>query len=61
MLANPEFSWKNQPLIQVWRKLSEDGEASVKLESYDLTDNIKLFEEALRNNEVPFLFNRLAI
>jgi phospholipase A1 len=52
MLANPEFKWKKQPEIQVWRKHSMDGEASVDLESYGPIESITLFEEALRRNEV---------
>lgn len=51
MLPSPEFKWKKQPLIKVWRKNSEDKEA-VKLDVYDPTMSIALFEEALRNNEV---------
>ncbi|CAK9133964.1 unnamed protein product [Ilex paraguariensis] len=51
MLPNPEFKWKKQPQIHVWRKQSNDGEVSVKLESYDPNESVTLFEEALRNNE----------
>ncbi|XP_042514498.1 phospholipase A(1) LCAT3 [Macadamia integrifolia] len=55
MLANPNFKWKQQPLIQVWRKQSEDEEdSSVKLESYGPRECISLFEEALRNNELNY-------
>ncbi|XP_015875755.2 phospholipase A(1) LCAT3 [Ziziphus jujuba] len=54
MLANPEFNWKKQPEIQVWRKLSEDGETYVELESYGPTESITLFEEALRHNELDY-------
>lgn len=52
MLANPDFNWKKQPEIQVWRKQSKDGETSVQLESYGSMECVKLFEEALRQNEV---------
>lgn len=54
MLGNPEFKWKKQPEIQVWRKHSNDGygEVSVNLESYGPNESITLFEEALRHNEV---------
>ncbi|CAK9155466.1 unnamed protein product [Ilex paraguariensis] len=51
MLPNPEFKWKKQPQIHVWRKQSNDGEVSVKLESYGPNESVTLFEEALRNNE----------
>ncbi|XP_057471467.1 phospholipase A(1) LCAT3-like isoform X2 [Actinidia eriantha] len=54
MLPNPEFKWKNQPEIQVWRKQSQDGETFVKLESYGLNENLTLFEEALRHNELSY-------
>ncbi|KAM4082789.1 hypothetical protein ACB094_08G007200 [Castanea mollissima] len=54
MLGNPEFKWKKQPEIQVWRKHSNDGdgEASIDLESYGPIESITLFEEALRHNEL---------
>lgn len=52
MLANPEFKWKKQPEIQVWRKHSKDGETSIELDSYGPVESITLFREALRHNEV---------
>ena len=52
MLANPDFKWKKQPQIEVWRKQSDDGETTVSLESYGPLESITLFEEALKNNEV---------
>lgn len=54
MMANPTFKWKTQPQIQVWRKQSNDGKTSVRLESFGPDESIIFFEEALRNNEVPF-------
>ncbi|KAG6647503.1 hypothetical protein CIPAW_07G083300 [Carya illinoinensis] len=54
MLANPEFNWKKQPEIQVWRKHSTDEETSVDLESYGPIESITLFEEALRDNELNY-------
>lgn len=51
MLPNPTFKWKQQPVLHVWRKNSDNGE--VLLTEYDATDCSSLFEEALRNNEVP--------
>lgn len=51
MLPNPEFKWKKQPEILVWRGQSTDGEAA-ELESFDTKESVFLFEEALRNNEV---------
>ncbi|XP_074556636.1 phospholipase A(1) LCAT3-like [Curcuma longa] len=51
LLPNPDFKLKNQPMIQVWRKLTEDN-GVVKLEEYDSSTCISLFEEALKNNEV---------
>ncbi|KAK0593067.1 hypothetical protein LWI29_030249 [Acer saccharum] len=61
MLANPEFKWKKQPQIDVWRKQSENGEASIKLESYSSVESINLFEEALRQNELTFEGNTIAL
>lgn len=54
MLPNPEFNWKKQPEIQVWRKESESGEASIKLESYGPAESVILFEGALKNNELTY-------
>ncbi|KAK9292629.1 hypothetical protein L1049_020604 [Liquidambar formosana] len=53
MLPNPDFKWKNQPQIQVWRKQSKE-EDSVELESRGPIESITLFEEALRNNELNY-------
>lgn len=55
MLANPDYKWKKQPEIQVWRKRTKNGEIDVSLESYGPPQNITLFEEALRHNEVLFM------
>ncbi|KAK6289526.1 hypothetical protein POUND7_001067 [Theobroma cacao] len=61
MLPNPDFSWKMQPQINVWREHSEDGETSVKLESYSPTESIVLFNEALRHNELNYGGNTIAL
>ncbi|URE13754.1 PGAP1-like protein [Musa troglodytarum] len=53
MLPNSGFKWKKKPLIQVWRKLSEEKE-NVKLEEYDPATCISFFEEALKNNELKY-------
>lgn len=53
MMANPDFKWKKQPEIRVWRKKSEnDDDTSVELESFGLIESIDLFNDALKNNEV---------
>ncbi|KAI9077919.1 hypothetical protein K1719_040048 [Acacia pycnantha] len=54
MLANPEYKWKKQPEIHVWRKHTKDGEINVNLESYGPNQSISLFEEALRHNELNY-------
>ncbi|KAH7684998.1 Lecithin:cholesterol/phospholipid:diacylglycerol acyltransferase protein [Dioscorea alata] len=55
MLPNPEFKWKIQPVIKVWRKQSDKkDDSSVKLDVYDSSHCIALFEEALRNNEMKY-------
>lgn len=51
MLPNPEFKWKEKPIIQVWRK-NPEKDGIVELVQYEATDCVSLFEEALRNNEV---------
>ncbi|KAJ8478096.1 hypothetical protein OPV22_021823 [Ensete ventricosum] len=53
MLPNSGFEWKKKPLVQVWRKLSEEKE-NVKLEEYDPATCISFFEEALKNNELEY-------
>lgn len=55
MLPNPSFKWKQDPVVQVWRKKKSGDEEVVKLDVYDTTHCIELFEEALRNNEVSFV------
>lgn len=56
MLPNPGFKWNEQPLIQVWRKQPEKEEDSqVELESYGPIECPRLFEEALKDNEVHWL------
>ncbi|KAJ6726831.1 LECITHIN-CHOLESTEROL ACYLTRANSFERASE-RELATED [Salix purpurea] len=61
MLPNPDFNWKTQPQIQVWRKQSDDGETPAKLESYGPIECTTLFEEALRNNELNYNGNTIAL
>lgn len=53
MMANPDFKWKKQPEIRVWRKKSDnDDDTSVELESFGLIESVDLFNDALKNNEV---------
>ncbi|KAK6137726.1 hypothetical protein DH2020_028531 [Rehmannia glutinosa] len=54
MLPNPDFNWKKQPEVQVWRKHSKDEETSVELDSYATNECVSLFEEALKNNELNY-------
>ncbi|KAL6577959.1 Phospholipase A(1) lcat3 [Orobanche minor] len=54
MLPNPDFNWKKQPQIQVWRKHTKDDETSVELESFNTSECVALFEEALKNNELHY-------
>ncbi|CAH1430085.1 unnamed protein product [Lactuca virosa] len=54
MLPNPEFQWKKQPEIFVWRNRSENGQDSAKLETYDTSGCVGLFEEALKGNEIEY-------
>ncbi|KAL0927402.1 hypothetical protein M5K25_001567 [Dendrobium thyrsiflorum] len=53
MLPNPGFKWKEQPVIQVWRKYTE-GDESVKLEVYKSVECFDLFRGALRDNELTY-------
>lgn len=64
MLPNTNFKWEKQPEILVWRKKSKDGNTVVKLERYDASTSVTLFQEALKSNElnlhgktVPLPFN----
>ncbi|KAJ3681145.1 hypothetical protein LUZ60_015634 [Juncus effusus] len=52
MLPNPNFKWKQKPVINVWQKNSESNE--VELLNYDATNCVSLFEQALRNNELEY-------
>ncbi|KAL8544668.1 hypothetical protein ACS0TY_005051 [Phlomoides rotata] len=54
MLPNPDFNWKKQPEITVWRKHSNDGETSTELECYGHDGCILVFAEALKNNELNY-------
>ncbi|KMZ75159.1 Phospholipase A2 [Zostera marina] len=55
MLPNPGFQWKHQPVIQVWRKVTDDdADAVVKLETYYSTECYDLFENALVDNEITY-------
>ncbi|XP_078165517.1 lecithin:cholesterol acyltransferase 3 [Carex rostrata] len=59
MLPNPTFKWKQQPVLHVWRKNSDNGE--VLLTEYDATDCSSLFEGALRNNELTYNGKSVAV
>ncbi|KAG5549525.1 hypothetical protein RHGRI_014752 [Rhododendron griersonianum] len=61
MLPNPEFQWKKQPEIQVWQKQTKDGDIFVNLESYGPMENVALFEEALRHNELTYDGKKVAL
>lgn len=61
MLPHPDFNWKKQPEIKVWRKHSKGEETCVELESYDTNGCITLFEEALKNNEVLAFSNYVCL
>ncbi|CAH9071131.1 unnamed protein product [Cuscuta europaea] len=54
LLPNPNFQWRKKPEIRVWRKMSQDGEALVELESYGLKESLILFEKALKKNEMDY-------
>ncbi|KAL6132403.1 hypothetical protein ACLB2K_064646 [Fragaria x ananassa] len=54
MLANPDFNWKKEPEIQVWRKQSKNEKSYIELESYGPVESNTLFREALRNNELTY-------
>ncbi|XP_062198890.1 phospholipase A(1) LCAT3 isoform X1 [Phragmites australis] len=53
MLPNPDFKWKEKPIVQVWRK-NPEKDGVVELVRYEATDCVSLFEEALRNNELTY-------
>lgn len=61
MMANPEFEWAKQPEIEVWQKHSIDGDVSVNLETYGPLESIHLFEAALRNNELNYQGQTIAL
>ncbi|CAN0859840.1 Phospholipase A(1) LCAT3 [Linum grandiflorum] len=61
MFPNPAFKWAKEPQIQVWWKKSDDDGTSTHLESYGLLDSTRLFEEALKNNELSYGGNTIAL
>lgn len=62
MMANPDFKWKKQPEILVWRKKkSENDDTSVEVETFGLTKSIDLFNDALQNNELSYGGNKIAL
>ena len=53
LLANPNFQWKDTPLLQIWREnLDDNGKKNALLESYEPADAIKMIEKALSKHEV---------
>ncbi|KAI3712553.1 hypothetical protein L1987_71112 [Smallanthus sonchifolius] len=54
MLPNPEFRWEKQPEIVVWRKYSENGQDSVKRETYGISGCVGLFEEVMKENKIEY-------
>ncbi|KAG2273218.1 hypothetical protein Bca52824_067773 [Brassica carinata] len=63
MMANPDFKWKKQPEIRVWRKKTEkdNDDTSVELETFGLVESIDLFNDALKNNELSYGGNKIAL
>ncbi|XP_010549765.1 PREDICTED: phospholipase A(1) LCAT3 [Tarenaya hassleriana] len=61
MMGNPDFKWRNQPKIQVWRKKMQNDDASVELESFGPAESIDLFNEALKDNELSYGGNKIAL
>ncbi|ERN20096.1 phospholipase A(1) LCAT3 isoform X2 [Amborella trichopoda] len=62
MLPNPEFKWKQSPLINVWRKQSDGkGSTSVKMESFGPIETMHLFKEALQDNELEYDGKRVPV
>ncbi|XP_065874801.1 phospholipase A(1) LCAT3 [Euphorbia lathyris] len=61
MLANPDFAWECAPQIQVWRKQSDGAKTGIELVSYCPLDNLTLFQEALKNNELTYNGNKVAL
>lgn len=53
LLANPNFQWRDIPLLQIWREnLDNSGKKSALLESYEPEEAIKMIKEALSSNEI---------
>ncbi|WCJ38889.1 lecithin:cholesterol acyltransferase 3 [Euphorbia peplus] len=61
MLANPNFSWESPPQVQVWHKQSDDEETCTELVTYGPHDCVTLFQEALKNNELTYNGNKVAL
>ncbi|KAK1419430.1 hypothetical protein QVD17_28597 [Tagetes erecta] len=54
MLPNPDFKWEKQPTIAVWRKVLENGQDSVKRETYGISRCVELFEDTLKENQIEY-------
>ncbi|XP_071685789.1 phospholipase A(1) LCAT3 [Rutidosis leptorrhynchoides] len=54
MMPNPEFKWKKQPEIVVWRGNSSNADGSVKMETYGTSGCVELFVEALKDNTIEY-------
>ncbi|KAJ6793328.1 lecithin-cholesterol acyltransferase-like 4 [Iris pallida] len=53
LMASPNFSWENIPVLQIWRGKHGDGNnICTLLESYSLTEMLPLMKEALSGNTV---------
>lgn len=58
LMANPDFSWENTPLLQVWRESCDSsGNLRVMLETYESTDVISVMTEALALNKVFLIYH----
>ncbi|KAI3742449.1 hypothetical protein L1987_60131 [Smallanthus sonchifolius] len=55
------FRWENQPEIVSWRKYSENGQDSVKRETYGTSGCVRLFKEAMKENKVLIIQHQVLI
>uniref|UniRef100_A0A0C9S5P6 TSA: Wollemia nobilis Ref_Wollemi_Transcript_18723_2374 transcribed RNA sequence n=1 Tax=Wollemia nobilis TaxID=56998 RepID=A0A0C9S5P6_9CONI len=55
LMACPDFDWSSPPLLEMWRKKSDNfGHSSIELESYGPWNCVDIMKSALLNNTITY-------
>ncbi|KAK4748006.1 hypothetical protein SAY87_014592 [Trapa incisa] len=55
LMACPNFHWQHLPVLEIWRKKQdEESDSHIVLESYNPSESIDIFKDALSNNSVDY-------